>query len=94
MKVCPKCQTPIVNTRRYSNYVKKAIIDINDLKHELNGLPHQNERRINELQRKIDDGLGRIDRRLIDGCNRSQLKSTMETLKEKLKNQKPYSIKD
>ncbi|CAG9814756.1 unnamed protein product [Phaedon cochleariae] len=42
VKVCPKCKTPIINTQRYSEYLKKAMVDIQNVKKRLNGSPEAN----------------------------------------------------
>ncbi|KAJ8946028.1 hypothetical protein NQ318_023276 [Aromia moschata] len=53
MKVCPKCKASIVNTQRYSNYVKRAIININNIKQRLIGSHEQNEERRERLLEQV-----------------------------------------
>ncbi|XP_023016144.2 NFX1-type zinc finger-containing protein 1 isoform X1 [Leptinotarsa decemlineata] len=53
IKVCPKCKTPIINTQRFSEYVKRALLDINSVKLKLNGSFPENLKLRDELLKTI-----------------------------------------
>lgn len=49
VKTCPKCRTPIINTKRFWTYLKRAMMDMDKVKVRLNGNEKDNE----ELQYKM-----------------------------------------
>ncbi|KAJ8981198.1 hypothetical protein NQ317_014842 [Molorchus minor] len=48
-----RCRTPIINTQRYGDYVKSAIIDINNIKKKLIGSPFENNQRRMDLMQRV-----------------------------------------
>ncbi|CAG9814747.1 unnamed protein product [Phaedon cochleariae] len=53
VKVCPKCKTQIVNTQRYSEHLKRAFVDIQNVKQRLNGSPEANRDTRLQLLKRI-----------------------------------------
>lgn len=55
VKRCPKCNTVITNTQRYSNYIKETFRDIINIKKQLFGKEKDNETNRVQLQVKITE---------------------------------------
>lgn len=52
-KFCPLCKTRITNTQRYSDHVKRALLDIYLVKQKLNGEPRANENMRQSLNSQV-----------------------------------------
>lgn len=53
VKRCPKCNTRLSSTPRYTDYVKAAMKDIINIKSKFYGLQRENEAKREELQREL-----------------------------------------
>lgn len=54
-KFCPKCKTPIASTKRFSEYIKRSLIDITNIKKKSSGTFEENNLRRIEFLDEIEE---------------------------------------
>ncbi|KAJ8946031.1 hypothetical protein NQ318_023280 [Aromia moschata] len=89
MKVCPKCKASVVNTQRYSDYVKRAIIDINNIKQRLIGSHKQNEERRERLLEQV----AFIQEKSNKLLGMTHLRNSIKKIEGRLQSSKQVSLK-
>ncbi|CAH0548136.1 unnamed protein product, partial [Brassicogethes aeneus] len=55
VKACPKCKSPVIETLRFSDYLKQAMLDVEKVKRKLNGTYNDNEMKRLELHKKLSN---------------------------------------
>ncbi|CAH0548130.1 unnamed protein product [Brassicogethes aeneus] len=55
VKACPKCKSPVVETLRFSDYLKQAMLDVEKVKRKLNGTYNDNEMKRLELHKTLSN---------------------------------------
>lgn len=53
-KSCPRCRTPIANTQRFSEYIKRGMVDIIKVKEKSIGNNEENRKRLVTLLLKME----------------------------------------
>lgn len=67
VKCCPKCKTLITKTSRYLNYIKKAYVDIIDVKKKLFGSPKDNDQLKNKISHTIQMIMASLNAKKLNG---------------------------